>query len=121
MQNITNFGCFVALDGFRRKVEGLVHISQLSREGRVTSVEEVVSRGQKVKVKILTIAGGKMSLTIKDVDQRTGQDLNPGGSSSSRKSREDDLALRNPEHPGFSGSSGMLEFFASFLGIEKVA
>ena len=33
--NITGFGCFVALEGFRRKVEGLVHISQLRREGRV--------------------------------------------------------------------------------------
>merc|ERR1719397_247671 len=34
VQNITNFGCFVQLLGFRRKVEGLVHISQLRREGR---------------------------------------------------------------------------------------
>ncbi len=34
--NITGFGCFVALEGFRRKVEGLVHISQLRREGRVS-------------------------------------------------------------------------------------
>ena len=44
----------MALEGFRRKVEGLVHISQLRREGRVTNVEEVVSRGQKVKVKVCT-------------------------------------------------------------------
>ena len=34
--NITGFGCFVALEGFRRKVEGLVHISQLRKEGRVS-------------------------------------------------------------------------------------
>ena len=79
VQNITGFGCFVALEGFKRKVEGLVHISQLRREGRVNSVEEVVSRGQRVKIKILSITGGKMSLTMKDVDQETGQDLNPGG------------------------------------------
>ena len=45
----------------------------------MNSVEEVVSRGQKVKIKILSITGGKMSLTMKDVDQETGQDLNPGG------------------------------------------
>ena len=51
-QNITNFGCFVALDGFRKKSEGLVHISQLRREGRVNRVEEVVNRGQAVKVKV---------------------------------------------------------------------
>ena len=52
LQNVTNFGCFVALDGFRKKTEGLVHISQLRREGRVNRVEEVVSRGQAVKVKV---------------------------------------------------------------------
>lgn len=50
VQNITGFGCFVALEGFRRKCEGLVHISQLRKEGRVNSVEEVVSKGQRVKV-----------------------------------------------------------------------
>ena len=68
----------------------------------MNNVEEVVSRGQKVKVKVLTITGGKMSLSIKDVDQSSGADLNPGSSKNSG-SREDDLALRNPEHPGFSG------------------
>jgi len=77
VQNITNFGCFVALEGFRKKVEGLVHISQLRREGRVNSVEEVVSRGDKVWVKVLSV-GSKTSLGMKDVDQATGADLNPG-------------------------------------------
>ena len=102
VQNITGFGCFVALEGFKRKVEGLVHISQLRREGRVSSVDEVVSRGQRVKIKVLSITGNKMSLSMKDVDQETGRDLNPGSSSNGKKgSREDDLALRNPEHPGF--------------------
>jgi ATP-dependent RNA helicase DHX8/PRP22 len=101
VQNITGFGCFVALDGFRRKVEGLVHISQLRREGRCNSVEEVVARGQPVKVKVLSITGGKMSLTMKDVDQSSGEDLNPD--STKRPSREDDLALKNPDRPGASG------------------
>ena len=77
VQNITNFGCFVQLLGFRRKVEGLVHISQLRREGRVNNVEEVVSRGDTVKVKVLA-TGLKTSLSMKDVDQATGEDLNPG-------------------------------------------
>lgn len=109
VQNITGFGCFVALEGFRRKVEGLVHISQLRREGRVANVEEVVQRGQRVKVKVLSITGGKMSLSIKDVDQATGQDLNPGsGAVQKSKTREDDLAFRNPEYPG-SSSGNLLE------------
>jgi len=73
----TTFGCFVALDGFDNQ-EGLVHISQLSREGRVESPEEVVQVDQKVKVKVLPEkTPGKLSLTIKDVDQETGEDLNP--------------------------------------------
>ena len=102
VQNITGFGCFVALEGFKRKVEGLVHISQLRREGRVSNVEEVVSRGDRVKVKVLSITGSKMSLSMKDVDQESGEDLNPASTAKSKKaSREDDLALRNPEHPGF--------------------
>ena len=45
-----NFGCFVQLEGLRRRLEGLVHISQLRQEGRVTNVGDVVTRGQKVKV-----------------------------------------------------------------------
>jgi len=99
VQNCTNFGCFVALDGFRKKAEGLVHISQLRREGRVNKVEEVVSRGQAVKVKVLSIAGGKMSLSMRDADQETGEDLNPSANNRGAKNREDDLALVNPERP----------------------
>jgi len=99
VQNITNFGCFVQLLGFRRKVEGLVHISQLRREGRVTSVEEVVARGDTVKVKVLSTSGGKTSLSMKDVDQITGEDLNPTANKVVREGREQDLRMMNPERP----------------------
>jgi polyribonucleotide nucleotidyltransferase len=51
--NIVTFGCFVQLESLRRRWEGLVHISQLRREGRVTDVSEVVQRGQKVRVSLL--------------------------------------------------------------------
>jgi ATP-dependent RNA helicase DHX8/PRP22 len=86
-------------------VEGLVHISQLRREGRVKNVEEVVLRGQAVKVKVLSItAGQKISLTMKDVDQETGEDLNPmanraAGGGVAGGNRESDLLMRNPERP----------------------
>ncbi len=60
-----NFGCFVALEGVRGRHEGLVHVSQLRREGRIKEVTEVVSRGQRVKVKVLSISSGKMSLSMK--------------------------------------------------------
>jgi len=48
--NIVEFGCFVQLDVFRQS-QGLVHISQLREKGRVTSVSDVVSRGDKVQVR----------------------------------------------------------------------
>ena len=108
--NITGFGAFVALEGFRKKVEGLVHISQLRKEGRVTSVEEVVTRNQRVKVKVLNVVGGgKMSLSLKDVDQATGEDLNPDdpnlsgsltGANAGPLGADSRDSLRNPDRPG---------------------
>ena len=59
------FGCFVQLEGVRGRHEGLVHLSQLRQEGRVRDVSDVVKRGQRVKVKVLSITGAKMSLSIK--------------------------------------------------------
>ncbi|CAI2738469.1 unnamed protein product, partial [Dicrocoelium dendriticum] len=48
ISNILSFGAVVQLDGLRRRWEGLVHISQLRREGRVVNVADVVQRMQKV-------------------------------------------------------------------------
>lgn len=66
--NIVPFGCFVQLEGLKRRWEGLVHISQLRREGRVASASDVVSRGQKVLVKVLNIGGQKVCKLLKIVD-----------------------------------------------------
>lgn len=38
---------------------------QLRREGRVTSVGDVVQKGQRVKVKVLSFTGQKTSLSMK--------------------------------------------------------
>ncbi|XP_049808089.1 ATP-dependent RNA helicase DHX8 [Schistocerca nitens] len=98
--NIVPFGCFVQLEGLRRRWEGLVHISQLRREGRVTNVSDVVTRGQKVKVKVLSCTGQKVSLSMKDVDQETGEDLNPTGNNLLlNKDRDEEQAHRNPDRP----------------------
>ncbi|MDW7675444.1 MAG: S1 RNA-binding domain-containing protein, partial [Bacillota bacterium] len=63
------FGAFVELEP---GVEGLVHISQLSRE-HVAKAEDVVSVGQEVKVKILEVdtANERISLSIKDTIEDT--------------------------------------------------
>ncbi|VDK55267.1 unnamed protein product, partial [Cylicostephanus goldi] len=67
---------FFQLEGIRQQTQGLCHISQLKNE-RVNAVADVLSRGQKVKVKVLKMEGGKVSLSLKEVDQETGEDLNP--------------------------------------------
>ena len=63
--SLMQFGCFVQLDGVRGRHEGLVHISHLRREGRVSRVSDVVAKGDRVKVKVLSITGSKMSLSMK--------------------------------------------------------
>ena len=66
---------------------------------KVNSVEEVVTRGQIVKVKVLSIAAGKMSLSMKEVDQETGEDLNPGSVNKAAggfSNRDDDMSFKNP-------------------------
>ncbi|VVC96617.1 unnamed protein product [Leptidea sinapis] len=93
--NIVPFGCFVQMEGLRKRWEGLVHISQLRAEGRVTNVSDVVSRGDKVKVKVISLAGQKVSLTMKDVCQETGKDLNPVSHAHLEAEREG----RNPDRP----------------------
>ncbi|CAK1552628.1 unnamed protein product [Leptosia nina] len=93
--NIVPFGCFVQMEGLKKRWEGLVHISQLRTEGRVTNVSDVVSRGDKVKVKVLSVTGQKVSLTMKDVCQDTGKDLNPASHAHLEAEREG----RNPDRP----------------------
>ena len=60
-----------------KKVEGLCHISELKANVRVNEVSDVVKKFQSVKVKVLSYAGTRTSLSMKDVDQDTGEDLNP--------------------------------------------
>lgn len=46
---------------------------------RVGNVKEVVKRGQDVWVKVISTSGQRLSLSMRDVDQATGQDLLPMG------------------------------------------
>lgn len=62
---LTDFGAFVNVLPGR---DGLVHISQISKE-RVEQVSDVLSEGQIVKVKVLEIdRQGRIRLTMKDVE-----------------------------------------------------
>jgi polyribonucleotide nucleotidyltransferase len=66
------FGAFVNFFGAK---DGLVHISELAAQ-RVAKVTDVVKEGDKVKVKFLGADDrGKIRLSMKVVDQTTGEDL----------------------------------------------
>ena len=66
------FGAFVNFFGAK---DGLVHISQLAK-GRVAKTTDVVKDGDKVKVKLLGFDDrGKVRLSMRVVDQETGEDL----------------------------------------------
>ncbi|ETN82335.1 RNA helicase HRH1 [Necator americanus] len=95
--SIQSFGAFIQLEGIRQQVQGLCHISQLKNE-RVNAVADVLSRGEKVKVKVLKIDNGKFSLSLKEVNQITGEDLNPQEASLSSDAVGVN-ELRNPEAP----------------------
>ena len=94
IRNITDYGAFATLEGFRRKIDGeyyykhycgfneimltllgLIHISCINGR-RLEHPSEVLSRNDLIKVKILKIEGDRMKLSMKDVDQITGDDLN---------------------------------------------
>ncbi|HJE23615.1 MAG TPA: polyribonucleotide nucleotidyltransferase [Methylorubrum populi] len=69
---IMEFGAFVNFFGAK---DGLVHISELAAQ-RVAKVGDVVKEGQKVKVKFLGAdERGKIRLSMKVVDQETGEDI----------------------------------------------
>ncbi|KAI9693507.1 MAG: DEAH-box ATP-dependent RNA helicase prp22 [Bogoriella megaspora] len=74
---IKDFGTFVNLQGVRGKVDGLVHISAMQAGARVNHPSDLVSRGQEVKVKVMRLENGKVSLSMKELDQVTGRDLAP--------------------------------------------
>jgi polyribonucleotide nucleotidyltransferase len=69
---VVDFGAFVNFFGSR---DGLVHVSELAPR-RVAKVSDVVNEGDMVKVKLLGFDNrGKVRLSMKQVDQATGEDL----------------------------------------------
>src|SRR5258705_266141 len=82
---VMDFGAFVNFFGSR---DGLVHISQLAPR-RVQKTSDVVKEGDKVKVKLLGFdERGKVRLSMKMVDQQTGEDLEAKQKAESESHRE---------------------------------
>ncbi len=73
---VVEFGAFVNFFGAK---DGLVHVSQMKNE-RVSKPGDVVKEGDVIKVKLLGFDDrGKVRLSMKAVDQTTGEDLEAGG------------------------------------------
>ena len=69
---IMDFGAFVNFLGSK---DGLVHISEITKE-RLNKVTDVLTEGQEVRVKVLGVDDrGKVKLSMKAVDQKTGEDI----------------------------------------------
>jgi polyribonucleotide nucleotidyltransferase len=80
-----DFGAFVNFLGAR---DGLVHISELAPH-RVGKVTDIVKLGDQVKVKVLGFDDrGKVKLSMKQVDQATGEDIS-GKLDEERRPRRD--------------------------------
>lgn len=65
VSGVTKFGAFVNLPGGK---SGLVHISEIANTF-VSDVEQFVSVGQTVKVKVIGINGDKINLSIKRAEE----------------------------------------------------
>ncbi|MCM1175184.1 MAG: S1 RNA-binding domain-containing protein [Blautia sp.] len=66
VESLQPYGAFIDLkDG----LSGLVHISQISQR-RIKKPSEVLKTGDKVKVKILSTNGGKISLSMKAAEEQ---------------------------------------------------
>lgn len=55
----------------------MVHVSNIQQGARVNNAMDLLSRGQPVKVKVMSATGNRISLSMKDVDQVYGRDLTP--------------------------------------------
>lgn len=112
--SVVDFGLFVALPN---KQEGLVHISEISKE-RIADIRAEHSEGQSVTVRIKDIApDGKIKLTMRIDEDRTSSGSDSGSGrrfgSSAHKPRRDHRSSsgtgkpRPEKHSDFGGGSSV--------------
>ena len=98
--NMVDFGAFVNFMGGK---DGLVHVSEIRNE-RVEKVSDVLSEGQEVKVKVLEIdPRGKVRLSMRVVDQETGEELEDTRPAREPRSDRGDRGDRGPRRDGGGG------------------
>jgi general stress protein 13 len=104
---IQPYGAFVALD---EETQGLVHISEIAH-GFVKDINEFVSVGDEVDVKVLSVdeAKGKISLSIRATQEAPVEEKKPAAPK--RKAQPQRQAATKVEEstPGFNTLKGKLE------------
>lgn len=78
ISRVMEYGCFLQMETDEGPKEGLCHLSELSKDTRnVNRAADHVQRNQEVLCKIIGIAGKKLNISMREVDQETGEDLKP--------------------------------------------
>lgn len=96
VKSIMDYGAFIELLGIYPPREGLCHISNIAPQ-RIHHPNDVLQRDQHVKVKVIQMTGNRISLSLKDVDQHTGEDLGNTPALSTPRSAEPTRAAPPPK------------------------
>ena len=75
VRNVIDFGAFVDIGVHQ---DGLVHISQIAQK-RIESPAEVLKAGQEVNVKVLKVENGKISLSMKALEEVASEEEDTSG------------------------------------------
>lgn len=71
VESVTDFGAFVDMG---EGLSGLVHISKISQK-RIKHPSEALKAGDEVKVKVVSVKDGKISLSMKDLEDMEAETL----------------------------------------------
>ncbi len=89
VESLKDYGAFVSLG---KGVTGLLHVSQISQK-RIKTPSEVLKEGQKVTVKVTKVADGRISLSIKALEDN-------GDAEASAEKEETNYKLPKSENIG---------------------
>lgn len=70
VESLKDYGAFIRLEN---GLSGLVHVSQIS-DKRITSPSKVLKEGETVKVKVIAVKDGKLSLSMKALIEKPAQE-----------------------------------------------
>ena len=72
VESLQPYGAFVSLGN---GLDGLVHISQITSSKRLKHAKEALSVGDKVKVKVTAVKDGKISLSMKALEEEAAEKI----------------------------------------------